>query len=273
MKRMICMIMVMGLMGLGSADAAYFGGNLVSHWAFDGNVEDSVGTDDGTMQGQDGGPISFAYVAGHDGTGQALHLTHVATEVSLGVGASAFDAETGDFTFTAWVKASDMAGAATRCQAQWGGWYAAYPRVVYNAKWDEGGIGGLFGKLTEPNPGRMTFYVYGGPPSSNVNAQSTAEYDDNEWHWIGMRVDAGEMTLWVDGGIVDTDNYGANTTMDAGNRNTTFGAYHGDIVFDEFKVWHEALSDTNMWNDYIPEPATVSLLVAGALLAGARRRR
>jgi len=251
------------VLSLGSANAA----NLVSHWTFDGNLLDSVGGEDGTMQGQDGGPIEYEWVTGHDGTANgALHLTHVATEVSLGVGTTAFSPGTGDFTFTAWVKASDMAGAAARCQAQWGGWYAAYPRLVYNGRWDEGGIGGLFGRLDEANPGQIGFYVYGAPPNGNVNIRSTEEYDDNQWHWYGMRVESGQMTLWIDGEKFETEGtYGANTMIYSGTRDTTFGAYHGDIVFDEFKVWHEALSDTDMYNDYIgftPAPDNCSQAVA-----------
>jgi len=264
------------VLSLGSANAAYYGGNLVSHWTFDGNLLDSVGGEDGTLENWNNDPIESGYVAGHDGTpGGALHITEVATQVNIGTTATAFDVGTGDFTFTGWIKVSDLAAAGDRIAAKFGGWKNTVAKVVWNARWDEGGIGGVFENYNEvPDPGRLRFFVYGAPPNSNVQASDPNQIDDNQWHWVGMRVDAGEMTLWVDGGIVGTATYGINTTMDAGGRATIFGGEHGDIVLDEYKVWHEALSDENMWADYIPEPATLSMLVFGALagLLGRRRR-
>ncbi len=60
MKQMICMVMVVVLMGMGSANA-----DLVGQWNFEGNLEDAVGTDDGTIYNPYGG--TSEYVAGHGG--------------------------------------------------------------------------------------------------------------------------------------------------------------------------------------------------------------
>ena len=61
-----------------------------------------------------------------------------------------------------------------------------------------------------------------------------------------------ELTLWIDGQLKDTLTYGAGTTLsDGGIRPTEFGKLHGDVSLDDYKVWNEALSDTDMYNDYV----------------------
>ena len=272
MKRMICMVMVMVLMGLGSANAA-----VVGQWDFEGNLEAAVGTDDGTIYNPYGG--THEYVAGYGG-GQALHLTSFDTEVDIGTGAAGFNPGTGDFTFTGWFKITNLAAASERLKAfsviqGWGEWNNTYARLVNNAFHNTGGIFGSFGNYADAPDwlDAMAFAVKG--PSDNPTAWSDDHIgaDDNEWHWVGYRVASGAMSVWFDGASVGTNSYGGGATLtDGGTRTTKFGGWHDDMVIDSFTVWDEALSDTDMYNNFIPEPATLSILVLGALALGYRRR-
>ena len=87
--------------------------------------------------------------------------------------------------------------------------------------------------------------------------------DDNTWHWLAYRVNAGNMTLWLDGATVGSGNptYGTGTTItDSGVRNTIFGGGHDDFAIDDFKVWNYALSDNDLQLDFHPVNGTVIVI-------------
>jgi len=118
-----------------------------------------------------------------------------------------------------------------------------------------------------PHMDQILASVKGPGPFGNLHLHDPNDsYDDNQWHWVGLRVQSLELTVWIDGQLKDIGTYGDGTTMtDSGTRVTRFGRHHGDVSLDDYKVWDEALSDTAMYNDYIgftPPPENCSQAIA-----------
>ena len=252
MMKLVKAIMIV-VLGVATVNA-----ELVSQWSFDGDLNDSVGSDHGSFLNGRG----CKYVTGHDGTGQALHFTNFTTKVSIGVGAAGFNAESNDFTATGWFRMGDIDDAKDRYEAinGVGSYDGIYLKLIANNANNVGGIDAMFNRYGWTNGvGRLTFNMKG--LDSDVFCIYPEPTDDGQWHWFAMRVKDRKMSIWLDGEMVDDIDFGANTTMtDSGVRSTLFGGGHDDMVIDDFRVWDEALPEVDLRRDY--DPATDSWMMS-----------
>ena len=103
---------------------------------------------------------------------------------------------------------------------------------------------------------------------------------DNSWHHLTITHDASSIALYVDGTSVTA---AANNTLGPWSGKTNIGSGAGDPGsqnyaggIDEVAFFSSALSAsevTSLYNAAVPEPATMTLLGVGGLLALVRRRR
>ena len=174
------------------------------------------------------------------------------------------DFGTGSFSIGVWAR-SDSDG---------GNWKKLFQRNTSEGFWQaETGAGG-----------KVNFNIRNG---GNSEILSPAIFNqDNLWHHVLAVRDsaAGEIRLYIDGGLVGTD----TNEPDVGPLNGGFavwgGGDNGDNVFsgnvDDFRIWDHAIDDAGaaaVYNsglgDFIPEPTTSLLAALGLLLGFTRRRR
>ncbi|MEM7682331.1 MAG: LamG-like jellyroll fold domain-containing protein [Planctomycetota bacterium] len=271
-----------------SATPSAFGGQIVQY-SFEETdagqlaqpIVDSIGPP--FSNGGQGGALNLN-VAGVLGSGASFD--GVNDGAGTGGAASEFKIA-GDFTYTMWVNLPSLApnvqdrlidatnGNAISSAQGW--------RLLLNP----GGAGNAF---------KLQFQANGNNQAGNINASFPALRDvqnDGGWTFIALRYDAdGQASVSVlydsDTGVdaalvalhsasVASDGsltYGALAAPRIGtNRNATDKFLTG--LVDEIGLWDEVLSDEELAGVFataIPEPASISLLAAGALTAWRRRR-
>lgn len=156
-------------------------------WQAEGNANDSVGTDNGTLVGVTFGP-------GVNGTDQAFSFAGAADQVVFGTDGR--NPGTGAFTFAFAIKATaatqEQATAATQEQAIW----------EERAHCDSDGTS-FWGFRMQPN-GRVNFEAQNTVGQDYVDLGSTAVVNDGAWHRVAVTRQTTTASLYVDGQLQAT---------------------------------------------------------------------
>ena len=160
-------------------------------WQANGNANDSVGMDDGTLVGVTFGPGVY-------GTDQAFSFGGAADQV-------VFDTDggnpgTGDFTFVFAIWTAD----ATQEQAIW----------EERAQCNSDGTS-FWGFRMQPN-GRVNFEAQNTVGQDYMDLGSTAVVNDGAWHWVAVTRQTTTASLYVDGQLQATTT--TATTADISKR-------------------------------------------------------
>ena len=238
-RRLSSNLLVFGLIGLTSLSAlsglsvsVFSSPDMISQWSAEGNANDSLGANDGLLQGD------VSYVAGKLGQAFSFNgnsFVEVANSPTL---------EPSTTTVAAWVKSSGPPG--------------AYRYIL--AKGLQNCDASSYGLYTGEGGG-LSFYVYDG--NTYVRSPERGqEVWDGGWHYVAGTYDGSDVRLYVDGLEVGTGtqttisiNYGlltdqkfyigAQSDLQGGCGATNF---IGDV--DEIKVWNRALSASEIQSDF-----------------------
>lgn len=267
------------ILGVGTVNAA-----MVAHFDFNETagttLNDSAGTADGTTT-----DVAFsasgAGILG-SGLGNAGAFNGATSVVDLGEPAS-LDLGTGDFTISGWFKMPTNTVT---------GVFGNKP-VLQSIDYAGGGWAFEVGRADRSYGGEIFFTVGGGSGSvfSQTQVFSDTRVDDDTWHWIAVTNSGGAINMYIDGVLqVDTGVTTAGTstaTSPAGTmaqfaaRGTAQALFEGSL--DEWGIYDEALSGTLDSNNtltggdlydawQVPEPASMILVMTGAVGLLARRR-
>ena len=143
-------------------------------WQAEGNANNSVGTDNGTLVGVTFGP-------GVHGTDQAFSFDGADDQVVFNTANG--NPDTGDFTYAFAIKAT----AATQEQAIW----------EKRAQCNSDGTS-FWGFRMQPN-GRVNFEAQNTVGQDYMNLGSTAVVDDGAWHWVVVTRRTTMASLYLDG--------------------------------------------------------------------------
>lgn len=272
--------------GAGQASAT-----LVAHYDFNESsgatvLDDKVGTADGTVSNVNF-VASTAGAPGSSGFGNAGAFNGTSSMVSFGTGShpSSFDLGTGDFTISGWLRTPDNTETGV-----------AGNRPVFGAI-DYNNAGWMFeiGRDDRSYGDRVMFTVRASP----VQVVSNAELTDNQWHWVAVVSSGGTLTMYVDGvrqsntdwpGSVSTGGVSASAPPahpayfgENPDIASTSVNYAGEL--DEWRIYNHALTGAtdgsgnltggelfDVWQQNVPEPGSLSLLLIGGALALRRRR-
>ncbi|MEM7234192.1 MAG: LamG-like jellyroll fold domain-containing protein, partial [Planctomycetota bacterium] len=206
---------------------------LISHWPFDGDVEDVVGSSDGVRQGpafrSDVPPeISAGQCLFFDGTDHVDLSHHTASFAGLDEG-----------SFSAWIRTS---GAGTH--------------VIVSASDSTQASNEV--RFFLESGGRLKFGVRAN--GNLVRAESVRTFSDGEWHHVAAVISASGNRLYGDGELLETTYAygGANSTQffdDVPNldrmaigRNVDSGGpqWHFDGFLDDVAIFAHPLSETEI---------------------------
>lgn len=229
---------------------------LVAHYTFDGNTNDSsIYSNDATIYGNvqlTEGRFGQAYLFdGVDGSIEAPHSS------SLDI--------TGPITVSCWVKAQDTywrSGLVIKAPD-----YS--PVIGYNLRIID-------------NVGKLTLSYTSGSSHAGETVQSDTEITDNNWHLVTASYDGDVMRMYIDGelesSVAYTAGYESNTAdLQIGHYYYPYSDLWGpdhegrnnvtlNGAIDDVGIWNRALTDSEIlyiYNNPIPEPATLSLLAIG----------
>jgi Concanavalin A-like lectin/glucanases superfamily len=149
--------------------------NLVSWWPGDGNADDSVGANDGTLQ--NGATFGLGMVD------PAFSLDGVDDYVRFG---DIFDGLNGGFTLDVWIRTTSIAG----------------NKAIIAKYWTTGGSWVI--RTNENDPRKVDFTVCSPSCESLADAVqliSTSNVNDGAWHFIAATFDGTTQQLYVDGGL------------------------------------------------------------------------
>ena len=157
-------------------------------------VNDSIGTAHGTATDVTFGPSG---VSGEHGN--AGHFNGTTSEVTFDESGhpEAFDLGTDNFTIAGWVKAP------TNTET---GVYGNRP-IFQNIDYSGGGWAFELGRADRSYAGEVFFTVGGGNSSSFGQTQvfSDTRIDDDQWHWVAVVNNGGEITMYIDGELQQDD--------------------------------------------------------------------
>lgn len=191
-------------------------------------------------------------------------------------GAGSIDSPTGSFlassfaqntldkgTFATWVKSTDSGNA----------WRGVLSTNIY---------AGAKQMRIEVGASPAQLYIWDIPNGTGTSfIVPTVNLSDGKWHFLVLTYDnaAGECKFYADGVLDGTATYGtANATLSGGLQLATKGKLSGSstgLKVDETAIFDTALTsqEVEYYNSNpIPEPATMSLLVVGAVCAVIRRK-
>ena len=198
-------------------------------WQAEGNANDSVGTDNGTLVGVTFGP-------GVHGTDQAFSFGGADDQVVFNTANG--NPGTGDFTYAFAIKAT----AATQEQAIW----------EKRAQCDSDGTS-FWGFRMQPN-GRVSFEAQNTVGQDYMNLGSKAVVDDGAWHWVAVTRRTTMASLYVDGQLqsmtttTTTADISKSTPMRAGV--STCDGIDGTTAFvgqlDELMIFRVALTQSQI---------------------------
>lgn len=276
MRRLVSASIALCFAGVPAAQA-----DLIGHWNFDDQVEDQVGTADGTANNvtfiQSGAGAASADL------GKAGSFNGTNSGVTFGTAShpAAFNRGTDDFTFTGWFQAplnTANTGNSNGNRPVFG-----VMDTIANGGWSLD-----IGRADRTYRGKL-FLTVGGT-SAGINVFSDARVDDNLWHWVAVVVDNGVASMFIDGVKQSTTATYATTStatapaaVEAGfGVNSAQTPYQGAL--DEFMLWDEALTGSlganntltggdlfEIWQ--VPEPASLAILMSSMLLCRRRSPR
>jgi len=200
--------------------------DLIAYYPFDdGTANDQSGNGiNGTLQNGaeiiDGGKVK---TASFDGSDDYINL-----------GASAPLAIPRNITISTWVKFSGVSSDA---------------RIIYRRSGNYGVT------LWSPkDTGRLSFYLYS---SAAYRADSTRDYNDDQWHHVVGTYDGSLASLYVDG-ILESETAASGdisypTANSAIGRNANENNRYWDGLIDEVKIWARALSAAEVETLYLED--------------------
>lgn len=209
--------------------------DLVSYWELDGDFQDSVDDNHGTLQGTSGAPVAN-FVAGKFGQAIDLDRSDFQRIEITGGDESEFDFTGANVSISAWftVGGWDQSWQALVAKGEGGGW-----RVARRGSAD---ILGYAGGSSDTN---------GGP---NVN--------DGAWHHMVAISDpwnAWNTQLWVDGALAAT---GARPNLENRANRMMIGGNPDDSP--NHRSWNGNIDDVAVWSRPITGDEVVALYNAGA---------
>ncbi len=239
--------------------------DLIAHYAFESNAQDVSGHNhDGIIYGN----ATF----GDSSNGQSFDPDR-ANNYILASNPQDFKL-TNDFSFGCWIKRTqkdDPSGMIMSCSAdlnynEYSGWYMEttdYDQSLAVTTYEAV----TFSKMIDS--------------TTRIRLSSGAGYADGQWHHAFVTVSSVSGTkLYMDGILVDSDNgtedvyYDTESYFCMGNfinDGTAAPAYLDDPI-DDVRVYDRVLSEVEVEQLAVPEPATLSLLTLGGL-AMLRRRK
>lgn len=223
--------------------------DLVAHWAFEGNANDSAGSNHGTNHG---GTWTTGKIGG------AISLNGSSNYV--GVPASSTLDFSGSYSISAWLKPT----ATPDHHMNWFGYY------------DEQTTGRNFVLRVYPG-GKIRYASYG----DAIDEPNVMNF--GEWNHVTAVYDYGTSmgTVYFNGSAIISDDLtsylGDLVTTTIGKWNVSFEPQgYFDGLIDEVGVWDHALSPSEVMDVYvngIPEPSTLFLFGIGTCLLARYRRR
>ena len=227
---------------------------LIAHWELNGNANDSVGSNDGTVYG----------ATWTDGVfGQALQFD--GDDDYVGGTTSPFGFEDSTFTVSAWAKTTVLGGNSIVSEGAWssGGWHLAFK---------EGSVGVM---LKDGTPNQLNAY-------SNYSIDT---FNDGTWHHIAAVIATSttdplgnHADVYVDGSIVSTLESQLYAYIPSPDSWRIGARPAGTVTFfcgsiDDVRIFDGALSSEEIEALAVPEPATALLLSLGTLLFYYKKRR
>ena len=198
-------------------------------WQAEGNANDSVSTDNGTLVG-----VTFA--PGVHGTDQAFNFGRADDQVVFNTANG--NPGTGDFTYAFAIKTTE----ATQEQAIW----------EKRAQCDSDGTS-FWGFRMQPN-GQVNFEAQDTVGQDYVDLGSSAAVNDGAWHWVAVTREATTASLYVDGQLQATAT--TATTADISKRTpmragvSTCDGMDGTTAFvgqlDELMIFRVALTQAQI---------------------------
>ncbi|MEM7625480.1 MAG: LamG-like jellyroll fold domain-containing protein [Planctomycetota bacterium] len=252
----------LGLMvGTGGATAA----NLISHYEFEGNTDNSVvGAPNGTLAGDAMLTSDAAVGAGAlmlDGAGDYLDTT----TAGLPQGSGLYEG-----TIDFWFKADP--GISLGNRQFFGNLNASDTTAIL---FGTNGAGGL--QIFIRSADNSVFQIRNAIDGNAFNIDTT--YADGEYHNIqfNWEVDAagGSGSILVDGVALETQT--VLNSLTTANPITPWefaqpiGARNNRGSLDNF--WAGKIDDVKIYDGIVPEPASLAILALGGVVAGTRRRR
>ena len=235
---------------------------LVAWWQGEGNANDAVGGNHGTLAGQ----VKFA----PGKVGQAFKLNGRNAYVNLG---TSLDVPSWhDYAISLWFR-HDGGGTAANGYGQ---------KIIDKTVFFHDFYLAVFTPSDPPNPyvGDLNFVTYEG--GSDAMVDGAHDYRDNTWHHVAINKAGSSGEMWVDGVLVDTSTtvktvssfgpllLGYSLSSDGYQRQ------HFSGKIDDVGIYNRALTAVEIAKiSLIPEPSTWLLFATGcaALLGYGRRRR